>query len=82
MRNYLQFIKEHKLWGKSISEFLNWVKGKSDNVLGSMKLVNMLERAFRACNIKEKDIKWKITERSTGQGYGEFFIYVEFKVEE
>jgi hypothetical protein len=47
-----------------------------------MKLVNMLERAFRACNIKEKDIKWKITERSTGEGYGEFFIYVEFKVEE
>jgi DNA polymerase III epsilon subunit-like protein len=30
MRNYLQFIKEHKLWGKSIPEFLNWVKGKSD----------------------------------------------------
>ena len=30
MINYLQFIKEHKFWGKSIPEFLNWVKEKSD----------------------------------------------------
>jgi len=30
MRSYLQFIKEHKFWGKSIPEFLNWVKEKSD----------------------------------------------------
>jgi DNA polymerase III epsilon subunit-like protein len=30
MRNYSQFILEHKFWGKSISEFLNWIKGKSD----------------------------------------------------
>ena len=57
-------------------------KVESHDVLGSMKLVNMLERAFRACNIKEKDIKWKITSSPSGQGYGEYFIYVEFKVEE
>ena len=55
---------------------------ESHDVLGSMKLVNMLERAFRACNIKEKDIKWKITQNNTGKGYAEFLIYVEFKVEE
>jgi len=30
MRNYSQFILEHKFWGKSIPEFLNWIKGKSD----------------------------------------------------
>ncbi len=30
MISYLQFIKEHKFWGKSIPEFLNWVKEKSD----------------------------------------------------
>jgi hypothetical protein len=42
----------------------------------------MLERAFKACNVKEKDIKWKITSSPSGQGYGEYFIYVEFKVEE
>jgi len=30
MLNYLQFIKEHKFWGKSITQFLDWVKSKSD----------------------------------------------------
>lgn len=30
MFNYLQFIYEHKFWGKSIPEFLDWIKGKSD----------------------------------------------------
>jgi len=30
MRNYSQFILEHKFWGKSIPEFLNWIKGKSN----------------------------------------------------
>jgi DNA polymerase III alpha subunit (gram-positive type) len=30
MRNYSQFILEHKFWGKSITEFLNWIKGKSN----------------------------------------------------
>lgn len=30
MFKYLEFIKEHKFWGKSIPEFLNWVKEKSD----------------------------------------------------
>lgn len=30
MKNYLQFIKEHKFWGKSITDFLNWLKEKSD----------------------------------------------------
>lgn len=57
-------------------------KIESHDVLGTSKLVNMLERAFKACNVKEKDIKWKITQNNTGQGYAEFFIYVEFKVEE
>lgn len=27
--NYDNFIKEHKFWGKSIPEFLNWIKNKS-----------------------------------------------------
>jgi hypothetical protein len=57
-------------------------KIESHDVLGTSKLVNMLERAFKACNVKEKDIKWKITSSPSGQGYGEYFIYVEFKVEE
>ena len=30
MITYLQFLKEHKFWGKSIPEFLNWIKEKSD----------------------------------------------------
>lgn len=30
MRNYIEFIKEHKLWGKSNSDFLNWLKSKSN----------------------------------------------------
>ena len=30
MKKYLQFIKEHKFWGKSIPEFMSWIKGKSD----------------------------------------------------
>lgn len=57
-------------------------KIESHDILGTSKLVNMLERAFNACNVKEKDIKWKITQNNTGQGYAEFFIYVKFKVEE
>lgn len=57
-------------------------KIESHDILGTSKLVNMLERAFNALNVKEKDIKWKITQNNTGQGYAEFFIYVEFKVEE
>lgn len=28
---FLEFIKEHKFWGKSIPEFLNWINKKSDN---------------------------------------------------
>ena len=31
MLNYLNFIKEHKLYGKTISEFLNWLKEKSNS---------------------------------------------------
>jgi hypothetical protein len=27
---YLQFILEHKFWGKSISELLSWIDLKSD----------------------------------------------------
>jgi DNA polymerase III epsilon subunit-like protein len=27
---FLEFIKEHKLWGKSIKDFLDWIKKKSD----------------------------------------------------
>lgn len=34
MISYLQFIKEHKFWGKSIPEFLNWIKEKSDKYWG------------------------------------------------
>lgn len=30
MIKYQNFILEHKFWGKSIPEFLNWLKGKSD----------------------------------------------------
>jgi DNA polymerase III epsilon subunit-like protein len=30
MKNYLQFILEHKFWGKSIPEFLDWIKSKSE----------------------------------------------------
>jgi len=30
MKKYQQFILEHKFWGKSIPEFLNWLKSKSD----------------------------------------------------
>jgi hypothetical protein len=30
MRKYLEFIKEHKLWGKSIPEFLSWLDKLSD----------------------------------------------------
>lgn len=30
--NYLQFIKEHKFWGKSNSEFLDWLRSKSDKI--------------------------------------------------
>lgn len=29
MLNFSSFIKEHKFWGKSISEFLNWLNSKS-----------------------------------------------------
>jgi DNA polymerase III epsilon subunit-like protein len=29
MKSYLQFIREHKLWGKTIEEFLNWLEQKS-----------------------------------------------------
>lgn len=29
MFKYLQFIKEHKFWGKSIPEFLSWLESKS-----------------------------------------------------
>jgi hypothetical protein len=29
MKNYLQFIKEHKFWGKSIPEILTWIDLKS-----------------------------------------------------
>jgi DNA polymerase III alpha subunit (gram-positive type) len=32
MRNYSQFILEHKFWGKSIPEFLNWLKYKSEKL--------------------------------------------------
>lgn len=31
MLNYLNFIKEHKLYGKTITEFLNWLKEKSNS---------------------------------------------------
>ena len=30
MIKYLDFIKEHKFWGKTIPEFLNWLKYKSE----------------------------------------------------
>jgi DNA polymerase III epsilon subunit-like protein len=30
MIKYSTFILEHKFWGKSISEFFNWIKSKSD----------------------------------------------------
>ena len=30
MKNYSQFILEHKFWGKSIPEFLDWIKQKED----------------------------------------------------
>ena len=30
MKKYLEFIKEHKLWGKPISEFLLWLENLSD----------------------------------------------------
>lgn len=30
IKNYFSFIKEHKFWGKSISEFLSWLDNKSD----------------------------------------------------
>lgn len=30
MISYIRFLKEHKFWGKSISEFLNWLKNKSN----------------------------------------------------
>lgn len=29
MFKYIKFIKEHKFWGKSIPDFLNWIKNKS-----------------------------------------------------
>lgn len=29
---YLEFIKEHKFWGKNNQEFLSWLKSKSDKV--------------------------------------------------
>jgi len=32
MKKYQQFILEHKFWGKSIPEFLNWLKSKSDRL--------------------------------------------------
>ena len=28
---YKDFLLEHKLWGKSIEEFLNWINLKSEN---------------------------------------------------
>lgn len=30
MIKYLTFISEHKFWGKSIGDFLNWIKDKSE----------------------------------------------------
>lgn len=30
MKNYLEFLNEHKFWGKSISEFLGWLDSKSN----------------------------------------------------
>jgi hypothetical protein len=55
-------------------------KVESHEVLGTMKLVGILERGFKACNVSEKDVKWKILSKNTGKGYAEFFIYVEFIV--
>lgn len=38
MLNYLEFIKEHKLYGKTISEFLNWLKEKSNIYWGLLDI--------------------------------------------
>lgn len=32
MKSYLQFIREHKFWGKTIEEFLLWLQGKSEKI--------------------------------------------------
>ena len=30
MKKYIEFILEHKFWGKNIKEFLNWINSKSE----------------------------------------------------
>lgn len=30
MKSYLNFIKEHKFWGKSNAEVVSWIESKSD----------------------------------------------------